>query len=97
MNKKQLRALLALNTVLLLALAAVALAPGAAAQSGRARAEYAMVAGQVQGREESVIYLVDTANQEMVALIWDRQRNNLMPIGKRNLIQDAAQPMGGGR
>ncbi|RMH27261.1 MAG: hypothetical protein D6693_05645, partial [Planctomycetota bacterium] len=85
MHRKQFRALIALNTALLLALAAVTLAPPAAAQAGRARGEYAMISGQIQGREESAIYLVDTANQEMVALIWDRQRNNLLPLGRRSL------------
>lgn len=97
MRKKQFRALIALNLVMLAALAAVTLAPAAGAQAGRARGDYTMVAGQIQGREEAAIYIVDATNQELVALSWDRTAGGLTPLGHRNLAQDASRPAGGGR
>ena len=98
MNKKQFRALIALNGALLVALAAVALAPAADAQRGnRARGQYTMVGGEVQGQEESAVYIVDAANQELIALFWDRNRRGFGALGYRNLTEDAAIPTGGGR
>lgn len=98
MNKKQFRALIALNGALLVALAAVALAPIADAQrGGRARGQYTMVDGAVQGADVSAIYIVDAANQEMVSLYWDRNRRGFNALGYRNLAEDAVVPTGGGR
>lgn len=98
MNRKQFRALIALNAALLVALAAVVLAPVADAQrGGRARGQYTMVGGQMQGQEEEAVYIVDAANQEMIALYWDRNRRSFNALGYRSLSEDAAVPTGGGR
>ena len=98
MRKRQFRALIALNAVLLAALAVVSLSPAAEAQRGnRARGQYTLVAGMVQGAEVEAVYVVDASNQEMVALYWDRNRNGFGPLGYRSLAEDAAIPSGGGR
>ncbi|TVQ29956.1 MAG: hypothetical protein EA376_14330 [Phycisphaeraceae bacterium] len=84
--------LLALNAGLLLALGAVTLAPIAEAQRGatqRARGDYTMVAGRVVGVPESAIYIIDSTNQELVGVRWDRSRRMLQPIGFRDIQLDA--------
>ena len=98
MKKKQFRALIALNAVLLLALAAVSLAPTVSAQAGsRARGQYGMISGEVQGAEVAAIYIVDASNQEMISLYWDRNRRGFAALGYRNLAEDAVVATGGGR
>lgn len=98
MRKKQFHALLALNLALVALLAAVSLAPRANAQRGaRARGQYTMVAGEVQGMEEAAVYIVDSNNQQLVALHWDQGAHGLAPIGSRDLRQDAQAPTGAGR
>ena len=98
--------LLALNGVLIVALGAVTLLPASEAGAQRstapgadirrARGDYTMVSGQFQGLAESGIYIIDAANQELVAVRWDRSRRNLAPIGFRDLSFDA-RGAGGGR
>lgn len=98
MNRKQFRALIALNAALLVVLAAVTLSPAASAQRApRARGEYTMISGAVQGRQEAAIYLIDASNQELVAFRWENSRRSLQPLGYRNLREDAAGPTGAGR
>ena len=91
--------LLALNAGLLLALGAVTLAPMAEAQRGsttqRARGDYTMVAGRVIGVPESAIYIIDSTNQELVGVRWDRSRRSLQPIGFRDVQLDARGGRGG--
>jgi len=98
MARNRLRTLIAVNAVLGAALAAVVFSPPVSAQRGasRARGDYTMVAGAVQGREEAAIYIVDVNNQELVAVSWDRNEETLRPLGFRSLAQDA-QRQGGGR
>jgi hypothetical protein len=79
-------------------LAVVAAPPGADAQrADRARAEYTMVAGRVQGATEQILYLLDGANQEVAAVRWDRGNDQLTPIGYQDLRADAARGEGAGR
>ena len=56
-----------------------------------------MVAGQAQGISESVIYIVDSTNQEILAMRWDRSRKALSGIGYRNMSVDSGRPEGRGR
>ena len=98
MKKKQFQALIALNVFLLIALAAVTLAPAAAAQrASRAPGAYTMLSGSMQGKEESAIYIIDANNQELVGLRWDNSRRGFLPLGYRSLRDDAARPAGVGR
>jgi len=100
-NRRQVRALVALNAALLLALAGVALAPGALAQRSdatqRGRGEYTMVDAEIQGVSSSGIFIVDGQNREMVALDWDQSRKVLDILGYRDLELDERQARGGGR
>ena len=93
--------LVALNGALLGALALVTFTPSAPAQRGgaprethRARGEYTMVGGRVLGLAESAIYIIDSANSELLAVRWDRSRQNLAPLGFRDLTLDAKAPAG---
>ncbi|MBL8746149.1 MAG: hypothetical protein JNK58_07315 [Phycisphaerae bacterium] len=91
--------LIALNALLMGLLALVTLAPGANAQTRpkRATGQYAIVDGRIQGVAEAAIYVYDTANQEMLALRWDRSRKMLQTLGHRDLAADAEHAQKGGR
>ena len=89
-----LRALLALNAALLMLLAVVAFAPAVGAQA-RARGEYTMVAGGVNGLESSALYIVDAVNQELIVLGYNASTKRLDGIGYRNVAADSADWMRG--
>jgi hypothetical protein len=88
--------LLALNAALLAGLAFAALMPraadaqpGANPQAGRLRGDYTLIAGRYQGGTASAIYIIDAANQELIALSWDRTNNRINPLGHRSLLDDS--------
>ena len=86
------RGLVALNAVLLAALAAVSVAPRAGAQAqtppNRARGEYTLVGGEVSGASSHAIHVIDAANREMVTLVWEHSRSSLSGVGYRDLAAD---------
>ncbi|MFM9996146.1 MAG: hypothetical protein ACKVU4_10130 [Phycisphaerales bacterium] len=89
------RGAILVNAGLLAVLAGVSLAPSADAQRGtaRARGDYSMVAGRIQGGNAAVVYVLDAANQEMIALRWNESTKSLEGVGFRDLNQDAtAEP-----
>jgi len=97
------RGLIALNAALLGVLALVTLGPDAgaqaqpadpAAQSGRQRGAYTMVGGGLPSGNTSGIWILDTTNQEMIAMVWDLSRNRFSPIGFRDLDVDAQARQG---
>ena len=83
------RGLLILNGALLAILAAVTFGNPADAQM-RPRGEYTMVAGQANGAQGGVVFLVDSVNEELVAITYDTNARNIAGIGYRNLAIDAA-------
>lgn len=91
-------ALVVLNLVLLSVLALITLSPPADAQlsspdAPRARGEYTLVGGETQSGNTNAIYVLDTANRELVALRWNASTSTLEGIGYRNLAQDVfAEP-----
>ncbi|MCH8344122.1 MAG: hypothetical protein IH983_09045 [Planctomycetes bacterium] len=87
-------ALLALNAVLLGLLAVVTFGPTVAAQD-RGRGDYTMVAGRANGADSSVVYIVDTANQELIAVTYSQSNKRVDGIGYRNLAGDSAGLMRG--
>lgn len=94
MNKR--KPLIILNVVLLIVVAGVFFAPRAVAQrAGRARGDYTMVAGKIQGGNASAIYIIDTSNQEMIAMRWNETVKALEGIGYRDLQEDSASIPGG--
>lgn len=99
MHRRPHGGLIALNAALLAMLMLVTLAPGAWAQAKpkRPKGQYVMVDGKIQGVAEAAIYVFDTANQEMLALRWDRSRKVLQTLGHRDVADDALQAQKGGR
>lgn len=91
--------LIALNLGLLGLLAMVTWSSSATArQDGRARGRYMAVAGGAPGASADVIWIVDTVNQEMIALTWDASTRSTVGVGYRNLAIDAGTALrGGGR
>jgi hypothetical protein len=83
--------LIYLNAGLLLALGVITLAPETHAQraGGRVRGEYTMVSGRIMGGNTNVVYIVDAANQEFVAVRWNNGSKSLDGLGYRNLQADA--------
>jgi len=84
-----LRALLALNAILVALLAVVTLSPAVNAQA-RSRGSYAMVAGGANNIQGSVVYVVDAVNQELMVITYDGTTRALTGINYRNLAADAA-------
>lgn len=84
----RLRGLIALNAALVTILAAVTFGPGAEAQM-RSRGNYTMVAGNAKNANAAVVYIVDSVNQEMVAVTYNNQNKALEGVGYANLAQDA--------
>lgn len=87
----RLRGLLVLNAALLLVMAAVTFAPAAGAQAGRARGEYLMVSGYINGSEPQLVYIVDATNQQMVAVRYRQDLRVLEGLSARNLRADSAE------
>ncbi len=92
--------LVAVNAALVVALAALLLIaprPGhaqpaddrAGPAAARPRGQYTMLSGQYKGGTSSAVYILDTSNQELVALRWDRTNKRFEPIGYRNIADDA--------
>ena len=96
-RRSRLAGLLAVNGALLLVLGGVTFMPRAEAQP-RARGTYTMVDGRANGAAGGVVYIVDTTNEELVAVTWDPNQKVLSGIGYRNLAADAGGlGRGGGR
>ena len=81
--------LLALNAALVALLAAVTFGPKVDGQA-RPRGEYTMVAGGVKGADSSAVFVVDTVNQEMMAITYNRQTKLVEGIAYRSLAEDVA-------
>ena len=94
LGPKKWRGLVGLNLVLIAVLGVVSFSPGAGAQSNaghnRVRGDYSIVGGANIGGVSSVIYVVDTANGELIALSWNDSSKSLEGIGYRDLRIDAS-------
>lgn len=90
------RILLGVNVALLAGLAASqwAVMPGFAQDAGRGRGSYLMIGGEIQGGNANAIYVLDTANQEMIVLRWNPGRGVVEGLGYRDLRRDSAQEGG---
>ena len=84
-------ALIVLNAVLLAALGAVTLGPGAKAQTARSRGQYLMVGGRYVLNQAGVAYILDQSNQELISLSWNEGSRNLFGVGYRSLPKDVEQ------
>ena len=101
-RRSPIAALIGLNGALLLVLCVVVWTPEAGGQGGanRARGSYTMVGGRIVGSAESAVYIVDAANQELIATRWDRTRKALRGLGYQALsarVRGAEAPSDPGR
>ncbi|MBS0537021.1 MAG: hypothetical protein JSR72_23430 [Proteobacteria bacterium] len=86
------RRLLLLNAGLLAVLAAVtwtSAQPAPAPAAVRPPGQYTLVSGRVQGGMSHVVYVLDAGNRELVAINWDRNRNQFEPLGYRSFAADS--------
>ena len=91
MNRKSLGGLIVLNVALLFVLGLLSFAPNTAeAQlgAGRRAGDYVMVAGRVQGKQTSTLYITDLNNGTMIAVNYDQNAKALVPLGGRNVSAD---------
>lgn len=95
-RKSSVRGLIVLNVLLLVLLGAVTFGSQASAQA-RMRGDYVMVAGGANGALSGVVYVVDTENDQLIALTFDPTNRTLSGVGARNLVRDAQQLSQGGR
>jgi hypothetical protein len=92
------RGLLALNAMLILVLLVVTFAPAARAQQGqRQRGDYLMVSARALGFPEAAVWVVDTNNQQLMVLRYDRSAKQLRFLGFRNMANDAREAERRGR
>ncbi len=90
MNKGILGILLAVNAVLLVALAVTNLAvtEPAMAQFGM-RGDYVMIAGDAAARsDQQAVFILDLKTQKMLALMFDTRNNKLQTIAGRVVGND---------
>jgi hypothetical protein len=93
MKNKSFISLVAVNLLLLGVLAYGSLAPNAQAQqaaASRAGGRYGMVSGVVQNVYPGVVYVIDEANQEVVAVMWNESIRQFTGVGYRDLKSDSA-------
>ncbi|MBI1189650.1 MAG: hypothetical protein GC200_03080 [Tepidisphaera sp.] len=98
------RGLVAANLVLLATLGVLSWAPWAGAQNAaapaqgpavsRARGDYTMIAGHAVSGGSSVVYILDSNNQELIALKWDQTSASMQGVGYRDLNTDATTKPG---
>src|SRR5262245_46412068 len=97
MRLSRTQGLVLLNAVMLAALAAVTVGPRGSARNDRRRAAYTVTAGSVKGTDAATVWIVDETNQDMIAIVWNAQQNQLEGLGYRDLAADGATLVRGGR
>ncbi len=86
------RRLLWINGSMLAALAVLFVLPAGAQNAtpgGRARGEYTMISGKTSVGGNSAVFILDSVNQEMIALRWDSSRRSFAGLGYRSLDADS--------
>ena len=80
--------LIALNLLLLAIFAAVSFVPETIAQTPKS-GHYISVPAKANGITSGIVYILDTDNQELVAVTWDHNNNRIATLGYRNIKSDA--------
>lgn len=57
----------------------------------RNRGDYTVVSGRYQGGTTSAVYILDAANQQILALKWDRTNARFDLVGLRSITDDARE------
>jgi hypothetical protein len=84
--------LILLNVMLLCMLAFVTIGtdePAQASVSDGGRGEYVAISGTIAGSKTPIIWVVNQASQELIAIQFDAQRDQLVGFGYRNLNNDS--------
>lgn len=93
-RRKRVLPLVIANVALAGVLALVEFGPVAFAQpagdpaAARPRGQYTLVGGRVQTGNANAVWVIDSANQEMVVLQWEDGRNMIRGVGYRDLDED---------
>ncbi len=92
MNQRSLAALIALNVVLLAALAVTVLSPQPAAAQPRTRpGEYLMISGSSPGRQQQdLIYILELKTTRMAVLIYNSANDSITELDKITVGEDIA-------
>ena len=80
--------LLALNACLLLVLAFVTFENATTAQTARTH-RYIALPSTINELSTGVVYIMDTSQQELVAITWDHNSKSLIPLGYRPIAADS--------
>lgn len=95
MTQRSLSVLIVLNAILLAAIA-LTFGPVEKAEAQLGGGSYLMLAGNIVGAQQQVVYIMDTRSGEVRALTVNSANKRVEPIGKRN-ISDDLKGNGGGR
>ena len=85
--------LIALNLLLLAIFAAVSFVPETIAQTPKS-GHYISVPAKANSITSGIVYILDTDNQELVAVTWDHNNNRIATLGYRNIKSDAITAWG---
>ncbi|MCK4871996.1 MAG: hypothetical protein KAS72_04645 [Phycisphaerales bacterium] len=88
MKRTRISGLVVLNVALLVVLAFVSLSPPAQAQGARRPGDYLIVGGAMKGETSNAIYVLDTANLEVIGLVFDRSGNRIPKAIWHDVKQD---------
>lgn len=88
MNRRSLSVLFTLNMVLLAVLAMITLTSEPAAAQFGLRGDYTMIAGEVTGREQAAVYILDLKTQRMASVLFDSRNNRLQVVAGRDVSND---------
>ena len=86
--------LIALNTLLLAVFAAVSFVPTSDAQTTLQNSRYIAVTSNINGLTQGVVYIADTHKQELLAAVWDHNRNRITILGYRSIQADRISAQG---
>ena len=91
MNKRSLGALIALNIALLVGLLAAVLSPQQASGQNFVKAQYLMIAGNIQARDQqAMVYIIEMNSGRMAAVLFNSANKNLDVVDGRILANDLA-------
>lgn len=98
MNKRSLGALVALNLVLVIALAVISLTPLPAKAQLGGGGDYLMIAAQSSTRKaQKVVYILDARQGRIAAVIFNSSNNTFQSLAGVNLLEDFQRAGGGSR
>lgn len=89
MNKRTLNTLMSLNVLLVVAMGVVwLLKPQPASAQFGLRSDYVMIAGDVTGRDQAAVYILDLKSQRMASVIFDSRNKKLDVVAGREVAND---------